>query len=194
VGRIPSAPTTTAQGGGGNPQAPSGKPPGAHPNSPGKQLQPVETTWLVCRIHCPVSPCYLICIRASAPPPWSCHLPPTPRLSALPGATRACWHGQQQKGNPLTALPVLSVLSVLQFHPHGAPVCAIRAIRAPRQAPHLVTTTTTTARLPSVLFATDRGPDKSQKHGHGQQPYLVVHPHTLSVNSPIRGLCAHRGE
>jgi hypothetical protein len=39
---IPSAPTT--QGDGGNPQVPPGKPPGAHPNSPGKQLQPVETT------------------------------------------------------------------------------------------------------------------------------------------------------
>ena len=39
---ITSAPTT--QGDGGNPQAPPGKPPGAHPNSPGKQLQPVETT------------------------------------------------------------------------------------------------------------------------------------------------------
>ena len=40
---ITSAPTT--QGDGGNPQVPPGKPPGAHPNSPGKQLQPVETTW-----------------------------------------------------------------------------------------------------------------------------------------------------
>jgi hypothetical protein len=33
VGRIPSAPTT--QGGGGDPQTPPGKPPGAHPNSTG---------------------------------------------------------------------------------------------------------------------------------------------------------------
>jgi hypothetical protein len=49
-------------------------------------------------------------------------------------------HGQQQKGNPLTALLVLSVLSVLPFRPHGAPVCVIWAIRAPRQAPHLLTT------------------------------------------------------
>jgi hypothetical protein len=36
VGRIPSAPTT--QGGGGNPQTPPGKPPGAHPNSTGHRF------------------------------------------------------------------------------------------------------------------------------------------------------------
>ena len=36
MGRIPSAPTT--QGGGGNPQTPSGKPPGAHPNSTGHRF------------------------------------------------------------------------------------------------------------------------------------------------------------
>ena len=36
VRRIASAPTT--QGGGGNPQTPSGKPPGAHPNSPGHRF------------------------------------------------------------------------------------------------------------------------------------------------------------
>ena len=44
VGRIPSAPTT--QGGGGNPQTPSGKPPGAHPNSTGHRTQilAVETS------------------------------------------------------------------------------------------------------------------------------------------------------
>ena len=36
VGRIPSVPTT--QGGGGNPQTPPGKPPGAHPNSTGHRF------------------------------------------------------------------------------------------------------------------------------------------------------------
>ena len=54
LGRIPSAPTT--QGGGGNPQAPPGKPPGAHPNSPGKQLQPVETTYTTSTLAPPLLP------------------------------------------------------------------------------------------------------------------------------------------